>query len=50
MNFMQIALWLHQNFGVVMLAAFLAIVVVAYWPGRRDEMQRNAMIPFQEDR
>jgi cbb3-type cytochrome oxidase subunit 3 len=35
---------------VPVIIAFLLIVITTYWPGRRDRIQRDAMIPFHDER
>jgi cbb3-type cytochrome oxidase subunit 3 len=40
-----------QHYSVVIVGVgFLAVVVSAYWPGRRATMERHGMIPFEDDR
>lgn len=39
-----------QHYSIVIVGiGFLAVVVPAYWPGRRAAMQRHAMIPLEDD-
>jgi cbb3-type cytochrome oxidase subunit 3 len=42
--------WLTQYTVVAVVAVFLLIVITTFWPGRRERMERDAMIPFQDDR
>jgi len=40
-----------RSFWVVwLILIFLGIVAWAFWPGRRKRFQRDAEIPFREDR
>lgn len=49
---MNIPAILHflQHYSIVFVGiGFLAVVVGAYWPGRKAVLQRHAMIPFEDD-
>ncbi len=48
--FNHAVLWLRLHSVIFMLAVFSLIVITTYWPGRRKEIERNAMIPLQDDR
>jgi cbb3-type cytochrome oxidase subunit 3 len=50
MDIAAVLQWLAQYSIVPVLAVFVLIVVVTYWPSRRREMERNARIPFEDDR
>ncbi len=42
--------FLRHYVVAAMVLVFSLIVVKAYWPGRRDEQQLPALIPFREER
>jgi cbb3-type cytochrome oxidase subunit 3 len=44
-----IALWLQLHSVLAMIVVFLLLVIATYWPGRRAEIERNGMIPLQDD-
>jgi cbb3-type cytochrome oxidase subunit 3 len=48
-TFNTIVLWLRLHSIIFMLAVFTLIVIAAYWPGRRAEMERDGAIPFRDD-
>ncbi|MBN8891193.1 MAG: cbb3-type cytochrome c oxidase subunit 3 [Rhodospirillales bacterium] len=40
-----------RDYSVLIVGVgFLAVVVGAYWPGRRERMERHGMIPLEDDR
>jgi cbb3-type cytochrome oxidase subunit 3 len=41
--------WLQQYGIVPVVAVFVLIVLATYWPSRRQQMERNARIPFADD-
>jgi cbb3-type cytochrome oxidase subunit 3 len=41
--------WLAQYTMVPVLAVFVLIVLATYWPSRKQQMERNARIPFADD-
>ena len=47
---MGFIVWLQQHFVVPVTLVFLLIVVTAYWPGRRASLERNARIPFDDEK
>jgi cbb3-type cytochrome oxidase subunit 3 len=42
--------WLVQYSIVPVLVVFVLVVVSTYLPSRKREMERNARIPFDDDR
>jgi cbb3-type cytochrome oxidase subunit 3 len=46
----NILLWGQTHSILLMVGSFLVIVASVYWPGRKDQVERNAMIPLQDDR
>ncbi|MCC6719695.1 MAG: CcoQ/FixQ family Cbb3-type cytochrome c oxidase assembly chaperone [Acetobacteraceae bacterium] len=42
--------WLLDHSVAFVGLAFLALVASVYWPGRKERFQRDAMIPFQDDK
>jgi cbb3-type cytochrome oxidase subunit 3 len=40
---------LRISFTVLGSLVFLSIALWAFWPSRRDEMNRNARIPLSDD-
>jgi cytochrome c oxidase cbb3-type subunit 4 len=42
--------WLRSLITVAAFAAFLGIVWWAYGPSRKQRFERDAMLPFEEDR
>jgi cbb3-type cytochrome oxidase subunit 3 len=47
---MTILHWLLDHSVVIVGGVFLMLVASVYWPGRRERFQRDAMIPFQDDK
>jgi cbb3-type cytochrome oxidase subunit 3 len=47
---MAVIVWMQQHSILMVLACFLLIVATAYWPGRKVRVERNALIPLQDDR
>jgi cbb3-type cytochrome oxidase subunit 3 len=41
--------WVQLHSVVMMIVVFSLIVITAYWPGRRDSLQQDAMIPLRDD-
>ena len=41
--------WLKSLWVVWLIAIFVGIIVWAYWPKRKAEMDDHAKIPFRED-
>jgi len=41
--------WLKSLWVVWLIVIFVGIVVWAYWPKRKAEMDDHAKIPFRED-
>ncbi len=48
-NFNDIVLWLRLHSVVAMIGVFSLIVISAYWPSRKAEMQNHGMIPLRDD-
>jgi cbb3-type cytochrome oxidase subunit 3 len=46
----DVIMWLVRYSIVPVMIAFLLTVIFTYWPGRRDRIQRDAMIPFHDER
>ncbi len=49
-TFNQAVLWLRLHSVIGMTAVFALIVIVTYWPGRKDTIEREGMIPLNDDR
>lgn len=50
MSVMSILGWLVEHSVVLVGTVFLVLVASIFWPGRRDSLQRHAMIPFDDDK
>ena len=50
MHIVALMQWLVQYSIVPMLLVFILVVVSTYLPGRKREMERNARIPFDDER
>jgi cbb3-type cytochrome oxidase subunit 3 len=48
-DFVQIILWLRAHSVIPMMLVFLVIACAAYWPGRRNKIEDNGMIPFRDE-
>jgi cbb3-type cytochrome oxidase subunit 3 len=48
--FLHAVLWLRAHSVVGMMAAFIIIVAVTYWPSRRKKIESYGKIPFRDDR
>ena len=46
----NILLWGQKHSVLLMGASFLMVLATVYWPGRKEPVERNAMIPLQDDR
>ena len=42
--------WLRDYSIVLMLATFVMLVVLTFWPGRQKRFERDGQIPLQDDR
>ena len=42
--------WMQQHSIIPVFAVFVLVVITAYLPSRKQEMERNARIPFDDDR
>jgi cbb3-type cytochrome oxidase subunit 3 len=42
--------WLLDHSVAIVGSVFLMLVASVYWPGRKEHFQRDAMIPFQDDK
>ena len=49
MDIVALMQWLMQYSIVPVMAVFVLMVVATYWPGRKQEMEHNARIPFDDD-
>jgi cbb3-type cytochrome oxidase subunit 3 len=47
---MRIIQWLRDYSIVFMLATFVMLLVLTFWPARRKRFERDAYIPLQDDR
>jgi cbb3-type cytochrome oxidase subunit 3 len=50
MGVMDVMVWMMQHSIVVVGGVFILIVVTTYWPGRKSRIERNALIPLEDDR
>ena len=50
MDLVSLLLWLQQHAIVPVFIVFVLVVVSTYLPSRKREMERNARIPFDDDR
>jgi len=48
--FMTILQWMLTWSVVIVGGVYLLLVVTTYWPGRKERLQQNAMIPFLDDK
>jgi cbb3-type cytochrome oxidase subunit 3 len=46
---MSLAQWLEHYLVVVLVVLFVGIVVSTYWPGRKERIERQGRIPFEDD-
>jgi len=42
--------WLLDHSVAIVGGMFLLLVASIYWPGRKERFQRDAMIPFHDDK
>lgn len=42
--------WVLAHSVLFVGAVFLTLVASVYWPGRRARFERDAMIPFRDDK
>lgn len=47
---MKVIAWIEHYSVVVMTLVFVLIFVAAYWPGRKQTIERHGRIPFEDDR
>ncbi len=47
---LDIVLWMQGKTLLPVLAMFLLLLASLYWPGRKAKVERNAMIPLDDDR
>ncbi len=50
MTIMGVLQWLQQYYVVPVFVVFLLIVVFTYLPSRKQKMEHDARIPFEDDR
>jgi cbb3-type cytochrome oxidase subunit 3 len=41
--------WVEHYSVVPMTLVFVLIVVATYWPGRKQEIEKQGRIPFEDD-
>ena len=41
--------WLQRNMIVVMMAIFIVIAIIAYWPGNKKQLEDDGRIPLRDD-
>ena len=41
--------WAEHYSIVIMMLVFIGIVIGAYWPSRKAEMERRGRIPLEDD-
>jgi cbb3-type cytochrome oxidase subunit 3 len=46
---MKILAWIEHYSVVVMFVVFALIAAAAYWPGRREEIERHGRMPFEDE-
>jgi cbb3-type cytochrome oxidase subunit 3 len=46
---MSIWHWLEHYSVVVLTVLFVLIVAATYWPGRKAEIEKQGLIPFEDD-
>ncbi len=49
-DFIHAVSWLRTHSIIPMMIVFVLIAVTTYWPGRRKTIERNGMIPLQDER
>ena len=47
---MTLILWLQHHSVLFVFVVFMLLLVTIYWPGRRGRFDRDARIPFEDDR
>ncbi len=47
--FNDVVLWLRLHSVIFMIAVFSLIVISAYWPSKRAQMQTYGQIPLRDD-
>ena len=50
MELNNLLLWGQKHSILLMFGSFLMILATVYWPSRKEQVERNAMIPLQDDR
>ncbi len=46
---MNVIMWVEHNAIVVVFTVFLLILITTYWPGRKSQLERHALIPLEDD-
>ncbi|HKM62634.1 MAG TPA: cbb3-type cytochrome c oxidase subunit 3 [Acidisphaera sp.] len=41
--------WLQRNMIVLMMAIFVVITIIAYWPGHKRQLEEDGRIPLRDD-
>jgi cbb3-type cytochrome oxidase subunit 3 len=49
MAFLHHMQWLSHYSVAVMMAVFLLIIGLTYWPSRKSGLERQGRIPFKDD-
>ncbi len=49
-TFNTAVLWLRLHSVIGMIVVFAIIAIATYWPTRRAEIERDGMIPLNDDR
>lgn len=50
MQIMPLIQWMQHHSIVLMVAIFVVIVAMTYWPGRKSWVERHGSIPLEDDR
>ena len=50
MSVMDVIVWMMRYSIVAVGLVFVLIVLTTYWPGRKARVERNSMIPLEDDR
>jgi cbb3-type cytochrome oxidase subunit 3 len=50
MSVMDLIVWAMRYSIVGVGLVFILIVLTTYWPGRKSRVERNGMIPLEDDR
>lgn len=50
MSMMDLIVWMMRYSIVPVVLVFIVILLTTYWPGRKARVERNGLIPLQDDR